>query len=86
MWWPTTPCGQDGGWAGHPSFFIFVFKFLLFCFLFIFKSKYNKILLFFNMPRGGLRDPSHQPAPFQSILDWRGAGSLLVSVGCFLGV
>jgi hypothetical protein len=29
------------------------------------------------MTLGSLRrDPSHQPAPIQSILDWRGAGSV----------
>ena len=32
------------------------------------------------MALGSLRrDPSHQPAPVQSILDWRGAGSVFFS-------
>ena len=70
MWRPVTLCGQDGV-ASHHSLFIF-------CFYFFY---------FFNLSHGGLmalgslrRDPSHQLAPLQAILDWRGAGSLLISL------
>jgi hypothetical protein len=80
MWWPATPCGQDGGGQPPFSFFRFVFNFLLFCFLFIFKSKIIKYCYFFNVPCGMLmalgslrRDPSHQLDALQSILDWRGS-------------
>jgi hypothetical protein len=69
-------CLQKGKARGRRRIFVFNF-------LFIFKSKIINNIILFNLTRGRLmtlkslrRDPSHQPAPVQSILDWRGAGSL----------
>jgi hypothetical protein len=66
MWWPATLCGQDGG--GQPPFFVLDLFLIFYYFVFnLFLKVRNKILLFFNTPRGRLmalgslrRDTSHQ--------------------------